>query len=226
MIKLKETALRQMEKTSVGKRIAGSQRYRIVLAATLALAVNLMYALYNGVLGLIGQSLWLVTMCAYYTILSVMRFSAVLLEKKNASVQDKAAEWFAMRFSGILLMVLSLVLAGSVYLSLTHDVAAKYHEIVMITMATYTFTKVILAIINIVKVRKKDSPLLTTMRSISCADAAASILTLQRSMLVSFGEMSRSGIHDMNAMTGGAVCLFILLLGAGMALKKTSGKGK
>ena len=89
----------------------------------------------------------------------------------------------------------------------------------MITIATYTFYKTAMAITKAVKQRKNPSPLLRTIRNISYAEVAASILTLQRSMLVSFGSMSVRNIHFMNAVTGAVVCLFVLILGLLMTTK-------
>ena len=54
---------------------------------------------------------------------------------------------------------------------------------------------------------------------------AASVLTLQRSMFVSFGEMNDTDIHKMNMLTGGVVCLFILILGTAMIIQGTVKKG-
>ena len=76
-----------------------------------------------------------------------------------------------------------------------------------------------MAVSRAVKQRKTPSPLLAVIRSIGYAEVAASVLTLQRSMLVSFGAMGKDNIHLMNALTGAAVCVFVLALGAGMARK-------
>lgn len=78
----------------------------------------------------------------------------------------------------------------------------------MITIATY-----IVAIVKAIKQHKNPSPLLAVVRNIGYAEAAVSILTLQRSMLVSFGAMDKATIKLMNSLTGAAVCLFILSLG-------------
>ena len=43
-------------------------------------------------------------------------------------------------------------------------------------------------------------------------------MTLQRSMLVSFGDMNAADIHTMNLLTGG-VCLFVLILGAALIVR-------
>ena len=80
-------------------------------------------------------------------------------------------------------------------------------------MALYAFTKVTLAIINLIKVRKTSGRVYRALRNISLADALVSIASLQRSMLVSFGDMPATDIQLFNALTGTGVCIIIALLG-------------
>ena len=82
----------------------------------------------------------------------------------------------------------------------------------MIAIATYSFTKITLAIINLVKARKSTSAKLVTLRNISLASAFVSIFTLQRSMLVSFGNMSEINICIFNGVVGAAVCIPLLIV--------------
>lgn len=124
-----------------------------------------------------------------------------------------------MKLSGILLTVLSILLAVMNYLSLSQSIAVKYGEIIMITIATYTFYKITMAVIRNARQRQNPSLLLRTLRSISYAEIAASVLTLQRSMLVSFGTMGSRQIYLMNAITGAVVCLFVWILGLSMIEK-------
>ena len=126
-----------------------------------------------------------------------------------------------MRFTGIMLMILSLPLVGTVILSLARDRGHKHHEIVMISMAAYAFTKITLATINLIRSRHSTSATLITLRNISFADAFVSIFALQRSMLVSFEGMSGQEIFTMNASTGAGVCIIVFLLGLNLAGKKT-----
>lgn len=207
------------EKTEIGKRVLKDPRYRLVLTAAVTFFINLLYALYNGGLGIINRSLWLITMCAYYTILSIMRFSAVLCEHKNNGTASNDMEYFVMRLSGGLLAALSFVLSGVTYISLSENIASKHETVVMITIAAYTFYKITMAIIRAVKQRKTPSPLLAVLRSIGYADAAASVSTLQRSMLASFGNLAGRKTHTMNLLTGAAVCLFVLLLGLSLMVR-------
>ena len=124
-----------------------------------------------------------------------------------------------MKFSGILLVILGIVLAIVNYISLSQDIAIKHEKIIMITIATYTFYKITMAIVKAVKQHNNPSPLVRTIQNINYTEVFASVLTLQRSMLVSFGAMNSKQVCFMNAMTGGAVCLFVLILGLSMVIK-------
>lgn len=105
------------------------------------------------------------------------------------------------------------------YISLTQNIATKYEEIMMITIATYTFYKITMTIVKAIKQHKNTSLLLKTIRNISYAEVSASILTLQRSMLISFDSMDNKQVFLMNAMTGAVVCLFVLILSLSMIIE-------
>ncbi|MDO5397678.1 MAG: hypothetical protein Q4G33_07090 [bacterium] len=197
-----------------------NKRNRIVLFAVCGLIINVVYAFYNGILGIISHSVWFITLFAYYIVLSAMRFSTVIVECRNIS-KDNNTEIFIMKFCGVLLIVLALILSGATCISIMKNIAVKHQESIMITIAAYTFYKIILTIVNTVKIKKENSPLLSTIRNISCADAAVSLLSMQRSMLVSFEGKSADEIRIMNALTGAAVFLFIVLLGMSMILRKS-----
>ena len=178
-----------LNKTKTDKKILSDQRYSIIVSAGISFAVNLLYALYHCVLGIINISFWFIAMCAFYGILATMRFSAVLCERRNHESPAYDTELFVMLFSGILLVVLSFVLAAVNYISLSQNLYVKHDKIIMITIAAYTFYKITMAIVRAVKQNRNSSVLLETIRNISYAEVAASTLTLQRCMLVSFGSM-------------------------------------
>ena len=98
-------------------------------------------------------------------------------------------------------------------MSAVKDRGTAFHTIVMITIATYTFTKITISIIGMVKAKRSASPVLKTLRNISLADACVSIYTMQKSMLVSFPGMETSEILLLNIFTGTAVWIVVLLLG-------------
>ena len=154
-MKLKQKVVSLISKTKTGQKIASSQRYRIILSAKVAFAFNLLYALYHCVLGILNFSLWFIAMCAFYGILATMRFSAVLCERNYHKLPTDNTELFVMKISGVLLVVLSIVLATVNYISLSQNIATKYKEIIMITIATYTFYKITMAKSKLVKTNEK-----------------------------------------------------------------------
>lgn len=223
---INQSIISRIEKTGIGKQFIKEQHSRVISFVVLNFFLNFLYAFYNGVLGIINHSIWFIIMCAYYIVLSTMRLSAVLCDWKNKNTSSNDIEYFVMKLCGVLLVLLNFVLAGAIYISLSQDIATKYDKIIMITIATYTFYKITITIIKAVKQHKNPLPLLSVIRSISYAEVAASVLTLQRSMLVSFGSMNNADIHTMNILTGSAVCLFVLILGIVLIIRGAKKKGK
>ena len=169
-----------------------------------SLAFNIAFATYYLVTGLVTSSWWLLTLGSYYLVLSLVRFMVL---------RSKSKERFIAKFTGWMLILLSIPLVGTVILSVVRDRGHERHMIVMIALAAYAFTKITLATIKLIKARRSTSATLITLRNISFADAFVSIFALQRSMLVSFEGMTEAEIVIMNATLGSAVCVIVFLLG-------------
>ena len=184
---------------------------RTLKFALASLVFNIAFATYHLVMGVVTSSLWLLTLGAYYLVLSVVRFVVL---------RSKSGEHFISRFTGGMLILLSIPLAGTVILSVVQDRGHERHMIVMIALATYAFTKITLATIKFIKSRRSTSATLITLRNISFADAFVSIFALQRSMLVSFEGMTETEIVIMNAALGSAVCVIVVLLGINLLRRK------
>ena len=184
---------------------------RTLKFALASLMFNISFATYHLVLGLVTSSWWLLTLGSYYLVLSVVRFVVL---------QTKLKERFITKFTGWMLILLSIPLVGTVILSVVRDRGHEHHMIVMIAMAAYAFTKITLATIKLIKARRSTSATLITLRNISFADAFVSIFALQRSMLVSFEGMTEAEIVIMNATLGSAVCVIVLLLGLNLIRNK------
>ncbi len=176
-----------------------------------SLCFNFVYAIGNCVIGFLAHSWWFITVGAYYSVLATTRFSVLQVRRKANENYD--TEFFARRITGVLLVVLSFCIVGINILSALKDRGTAFHEIVMIAIATYTFTKITIAIIGMVKAKHSTSPVLKTLRNISLADACVSIYTMQRSMLVTFPGMETAEIQLFNILTGTAVWIIVLFLG-------------
>ena len=176
-----------------------------------SLAVNFIYALGNCVVGFLSHSWWFITVGAYYAVLAMARFSVLQVKRKARGDHD--TELFARRITGVLLVVLSICIVGVNILSALKERGTAFHEIIMIAIATYTFTKITIAIIGMVQAKHTASPVLKTLRNIALADACVSIYTMQRSMLQSFPGLTPVEIQIFNILTGTAVWIIVLFLG-------------
>lgn len=173
------------------------------------LVLNIAYALGNGVIGFWAHSWWFVTVSAYYAILATTRFCVLQIKADR----NRETEIFARRITGFLLVVLSFCIVGVNVLSALKDRGTAFHEIIMITIATYTFVKISIAIIGMAKPNHSAPPTQKTLRNIALADACVSVYTMQRSMLVSFPGMTAAEIKLFNILTGTAVWIVVLFLG-------------
>lgn len=184
---------------------------RIPKSALVSLTFNIAFSAYHIVLGVIERSWWLFTVGVYYVVLSTARFAVIMTKRKSR---------FITKFTGIMLMTMSVPLAGTVVLAVVSDRGTAFHDIVMIAIAVYAFTKITLATVKLVKSRHICSAKAITLRNISFATAFVSIFSLQRSMLVSFEGMTEVEIRIMNAATDSAVCIVVFLLGLNLVQKE------
>lgn len=190
---------------------------RVQKSALISLVFNTLYCAYHIVFGAVTASWWFLTIGIYYAVLSIVRF-AVLRHKGNNRL--------LVRFAGAMLMVLSVSLVGTVILAFVKDRGTVFPLIAMLTIATYTFTNITLAIIKWVKGRRSTLVKMIALRNISLANAFVSVFSLQRSMLVSFEGMTATEIRIMNVATGSAVCIIVFLLGLNLVQQKEFAKRK
>ncbi|MFT4005662.1 MAG: hypothetical protein QM683_08485 [Lacrimispora sp.] len=206
-----------IESNDFTNRVYKDYRFRTVLSAFFSFLINLFYAVSNGIIGILNHSAWFGTLAAYYIFLSVMRFTTVWYERKisklNEDKKRKIQELTVYRHCGILLILITIALGGAVLLLLDQKGGKSYPGTLIFAVAAYTFYKIILSVINMVKTKRMKSPLLATIRNIGYADALVSILSLQTAMLVSFKEGGELDPQMMNGLTGVGVCMMILFIG-------------
>ncbi len=205
-----------LENNSFANRVTNDFRYRTFIFTVPGATTNVIFAMFNGVVGIIGRSAWFGSMAAYYILLSFMRINAVL-QGKRLSKSKKVREEYELRIyyrNSILFLVMAIILAGLVILLLFSDGGKTYPGFTIYAMAAYTFYRIIMSIINMVKTKKEQSPLLMIIRKIGYLDACVSILILQTAMFAAFGtDMSENMIKWMNGMTGTLVFFMIMILG-------------
>ncbi len=186
-------------------------RGRPFLAALPGMGWNLTYALLNGAFALAFSSWWSLTLCALYLLLGLMKLSVVTLPRSA-----RRTERGMLRFCAAASFGLAVAACGLTVLTIHEGHNPERNMIVMIANAAYTFTFAGLAIRSMALAAKRKSPPLIALRNTSCAGALLSVLSLQRSMLGTFGDASDRFTPVMQACTGGVAFLLLIAMGVGM----------
>lgn len=165
-------------------------------------------------LGIYHQSAWFYALAMYYICLAAMRFFLVRYTLQHEPGQNRMQELLYYRTCGWIFLLINLALSSMILLMITENRGTRHHEITTIAIAAYTFFTLTMAIINLVRHRKYNSPVISAARAVSLTSACVSMLTLENTMLVTFGaeEMSAQTRQIFLALSGGVVAFFIIIM--------------
>ena len=201
----------------LGNRYMTDAAFKVRISLYISLGINLVYSAFKLLSGIYYASLWIGGIAIYYILLAVIRF--VLLyhmeRKKDAGL---AAEYRSYRISAALMMMINLTLSGIVLSMIVKNESVAYSDIYVITSAAYTFYMLIVSIKDLIKYRKYKSPVISASKAIRFASALVSLLSLEASMLVQFGD-DEAYRRLMLALTGAGVCVIVLSMSAFMIIR-------
>lgn len=194
--------------------------YRTVAFGLVTWAVSVAYALFQGTLAVLSHSVWFGALAGYYLVLAFLRGGVILRGRKGETEEEKNLLRIRVyRTGGILLIMFTLALSAAVVQMVYANRAFEYAGLMIYASAAYAFYKIIMALYNLVKARKQSDFKIRAVRNINFADAAVSVLALQTAMFQAFSPEADVSLY--NAVTGGAVCLLIVALGAFMFVRAT-----
>ena len=196
--------------------------FKTKVSLYLSLGANLLYAGLNGVSFYFYRSAWFVILAGYYTILAVMRFLLIGYSEKTGMGTNLKKELKRSRLCGGILLTLNLAISGAVLMILYQNRGYEYPGILIYVMAAYTFYITTHAIVNLIKARKYESPVMSTARGINLSAALVSMLALETAMLSEFGtNLSIESRWLFIALTGGAVASTIVVISGFIIFKST-----
>ena len=202
------------------KRWKEDARLRVKLSLYASLAWNTLYGIFQLWLGFYHHTFWFLSLGAYYIFLAVMRFFLAHHTARYSPRERMRSELKRYRTCGIVLLFMNLALALIVFFMVYWNRTFDHHMITAIAMAAYTFTALATAIVNVVKYRKYDSPVYSASKAISLAAACVSMLTLESTMLTTFGD-GEINARLMLGLTGGAVVALIVVMAIYMISRAT-----
>lgn len=199
------------------KKIHEDKRLSSTIALCCSGAFNVFFIVTQYWNGFAHQVIWSITLATYYLLLVVMK---ALLLKGLQSKPASAKERQTARSTGILTLILNILLTIMIVQMNTGTTASKQGLVLMLANATYTFYRIISAIVNAVRSRKQKSPVLSAVRHINLIAAMVAVIMLQATMITSLsGEVEF--MQRMNGIVGLVVSIITIVLSIGLIRKNT-----
>ncbi len=168
------------------------RRFRWYLAAFISFVASIAFATYNFIVGIIFKLVWNFSVSFYYIILTVIKAIILYSEKKWKSqplalTSKKRVTLFMVE--SIFLLLIDVALIAPITLLISQDnPSVNIGMIPSIAVAAYTTYNITMACINYTKSKKTDNLSLHGLKVISLKEAIVSIITLQNTLVVVFGD--------------------------------------
>lgn len=170
-------------------------------------AVNFLYVVFRVAVGVIYASVWFISLAVYYLVLGVLRLYLIISYRNRT---DESSIKCYCR-TALMLFLLNIPIGGMIVLMVRTNSGYSYPGYVIYVSALYTFYTIIRSAINIVKYRRLGDPILSAAKVLDLIAAMMSVLGLQTAMLTQFNSNGESFRRLMNALTGSAVWLTVII---------------
>ena len=202
------------------KRYFSDVNLRINISLYGSLVWNVAFAIFQLGLGFYHGSFWFYSMAAYYVMLAVMRFFLLKHTRHYKADEEVQMQIKKSTICAWLLLAMNLALALIIFFIVYWNRTFNHHMITTIALAAYTFFTFSFAIVNLVKYKKYKSPVYSTAKIITLIAASVSMLTLETTMLTTFGTNEGPLFNQlMLSLTGAAVIVFAITMAIIMLVK-------
>ncbi len=208
------------EKHRLARRFIGDLTFRTMIFAALGMLINVGYAAFNAVYGviiavnygIIATSIWYCAVAVYYIILSVTR-AVIIARTRNVNVnvtltlqQQNMQKIKIYRATGWLLLILTAALITILWTMVQYPSMGFHFEgLLIFVAAAFTCYKIVFAAHNLIRVRGINDYAVRAVRNINFTDALVSVLALQTALLAAYSE----GVDFtwLTALVGTAICI-------------------
>ncbi len=200
-------------------KIRNNLDFRIKFFLSLSVLFNIGYACFLFIIGCVYSSTWFWVMSIYYALLSCIRvyiFRKIINHEKMLSNESTAK---TMQTCGYFLLIINVVVSLLMFLLIYRTTPVKHHEITVITLATYSFCVLTIAVISSIKFIKKSHYVYSSLKLIMLVSASVSIVTLTNTMLTNFGENNEPLRKIILPILSGVVSAFIITTAIIMIIK-------
>ena len=206
----------------IGNRYLTDASFRTHISLYLSLGINLLYVGINIISYILYHSMWFIVLAVYYATLALMRFILLRYVRGEGIGSNRLAELKRTKLCAYILLTLNFALSGAVLMILYQDKGYDYPGFLIYVIAMYTFYITTHDIIDMVKFRKYNSPVMMTTKIIALSAALVSMLNLETAMFSQFGaDMAPENQRLMIILTGAGVSITVVTMSIYMIIKNT-----
>lgn len=198
-------------------------RFRGELSLYQGLLMSTLFAVFKGAAAVFYQSPWFAAVAGYYVTFGAARLMLVRSWRKAEKLDGNARQRRELRGyqqCACLMFLLNIGIAIMAVQLIREEHTIAYPGSVIYITAAYTFYIFTLSIVNIVKFRKLNSPVLSASKALNLAGALTSLFTLQNALTSRFSGDGNFRLV-MNLVVGLLVCTSVLAVAVFMLVHST-----
>lgn len=223
--RIKNRVEESLKKNAILSNLMEDYTYKTAIFSIISVIITIAFASTNLVGAIRYKRVWYGAIAVYYFLLLLFRGGILLANrlcyKRQSGLDYERSKLKIYMAGGILLLIIEVAMATVITNLMLSENPTQKGEIMTIATAAYTFYKMTMAIINLVKARKTKNPITQALRNINLADACMSLVSLTVLMLSTFGGDSE--LIYMKAGVGFAVCALIMVLSVIMISRAVRG---
>ena len=170
----------------------GNYQFKTVFSTVVSCLINIVFAVFNGFLGIVYKSVWNGSIFVYYILLALIR-GVIIYFQKNEGKRKKV--FFC---THLLLLFMDIILIAPIAYMVLGERSYTFGMIPAIAMAAYTFYRIAMSLVHLKRAGKVSNILIKELRTINLTDALVAVLTLQNALIITKG----ASMQSMMALTG------------------------
>lgn len=189
--------------------------FKTLSSAFISTAIGIAFTIFNGVLGVIYHSVWNISICIYYILLTLIRAIILISQRKGSTKLQKKTHSLAKRVcvgTHILLFLMDIALIAPIAYMIKGERSYNYGLIPAIAMAAYTTYRITLAIYHMVKSKRTKNILVKELRTIAMQDALVSVLALQNALIIANNGSNEESMKTLMICSSTGIWILIVLL--------------
>lgn len=197
---------------------------RTFLFSSLSFLSTIAFTAYNLFLGIVYHSSWNFGIAIYYALLVSVRAYTLFSErnlyhKKKAEEYKENARKKLFFVQSVFLFLIDFALVVPISLMVLQRKEIHYTAVPAIATAAYTTYKIIVSTKNFIKAKKQPSLSVQILRNINFVDGLVSVLTLQYTMIMTFGSGVEGQMKALYASTSFVIWALLIAISLATLIK-------